>query len=208
MIKRTLPVMGSMLLIAAMALPCMGQDQGAAGQPGGQAGGQKAQAGDSELKASDLVTAKATVESVDKAKRTVTLKGEDGKTVTAKVGKNVQNFDQIKKGDQVKAAYYESAAISIRKPGDPPAATGEKQVVMAPEAGEKPGMVEIRTAQAAATIDKVDAQKQEVTITGPQGQEKTIKVKGDTAKDLDRLQKGDQVVVRFTEAFAVKVEPE
>ncbi len=200
--KQSLRVMGSMLLVATIALPCWAQEQ--AGQQEGQQG---SQSGRPELKASEVVTATATVQDVDQAKRTVTLKGEDGKTVTAKVGKNVQNFDQIKKGDQVKAAYYESAAISIRKPGDPPAATGEKDVVLAPEAGEKPGKAEIRTVQTAATIEKVDTKKREVTLKGPEGQSKTIKVKEDV-KDIDRLQKGDQVVVRYTEAFAIKVEPE
>jgi hypothetical protein len=203
MIKRTLPVMGSMLLLAATAVPCIAQDQGAAGQQGSQ----KAQAGDSELKASDMVTTTATVQDIDKAKRTVTLKGEGGKTVEVKVGENVKNFDQIKKGDQVKAAYYESAAISIRKPGDPPAATGEKETVLAPAAGGTPGKAVIKTVQAAATVEKVDAQKREVTLKGPEGKSKTIKVKDDS-KDLDRLQTGDQVVVRYTEALAIKVEPE
>jgi hypothetical protein len=200
--KRTLPVIGSVLLIAAMALPCIAQEQ--AGQPGGQQG---SQSGTPELKASDMVTTTATVQDINKTKRTVTLKGEDGKTVEVKAGPNVQNFDQIKKGDQVKMAYYESAAISIRKPGDPPAATGEKDTVLAPEAGGKPGKTEIKTVQTAATVEKIDPAKREVTLKGPEGQSKTIKVKEDV-KGFDRLQKGDQVVVRHTEAFAVKVEPE
>jgi len=196
--KRTLPVMGSVLLMAALALPCVAQEK--AGQPGSQSGSP-------ELKASDLVTTTATVEDIDKAKRTVTLKGEGGNTVEVKAGENVKNFDQIKKGDQVKMAYYESAAISIRKPGDPPAATGEKETVLAPEAGGTPGKAVIKTVQVAATVEKIDTQKREVTLKGPEGKSKTVKVKED-AKDLDRLQTGDQVVVRYTEAFAIKVEPE
>ena len=194
--------MGSMLLFAAVALPCMAQDQG--GKPAGQEG---SQTGTQELKASDMVTTTATVEEIDKAKRTVTLKGEGGKTFEVKAGENVKNFDQIKKGDQVKAAYYQSAAISIRKPGDPPAQTGEKETVLAPEAGETPGKVVIKTVQAAATVEKIDNEKREVTLKGPEGKSKTIKVK-DESKDLDRIQTGDQVVVRYTEALAIKVEPE
>jgi len=144
---------------------------------------------------------------VDQAKRTVTLKGEDGKTFTAKVGDDVKNFDQIKKGDQVKAAYYESAAISIRKPGEPPAATGEKETVLAPGGEGKPGKAKIKTVQAAATIENIDAAKREVTLKGPEGKSKKIKV-GEDVKNFDSLQKGDQVVVRYTEALAIKVEPE
>jgi hypothetical protein len=193
--------MGSALLMAVLALPCMAQDQ--AEKPAGKP---RSQSGTPELKASDMVTTTATVEDIDKATRTVTLKGEGGRTVEVKAGENVKNFDQIKKGDQVKMAYYESAAISIRKPGDPPAETGEKETVLAPEAGGTPGKAVIKTVQAAATVEKIDAEKREVTLKGAEGKSKTIKVKED--KDLDRLKTGDQVVVRYTEAFAIKVEPE
>src|SRR4051812_45588001 len=182
MIKRTLPVMGSMLLFAAITLPGIAQDQGS--KPTAEQG-----SGTQELKASDMVTTTATVQEIDKAKRTVTLKGEGGNTVEVKVGENVKNFDQIKKGDQVKAAYYQSAAISIRKPGDPPAQTGEKETVLAPESGEAPGKAVIKTVQAAATVEKIDKEKREVTLKGPEGKSKTIKVK-DESKDLDRIQTG------------------
>lgn len=202
MMKQTLPVLGSVLLSAAMTLPCLAQEQ-----TGQQEKQQESQSKRPEVKASEMVTKTATVEDVDQEKRTVTLKGEGGKTVTVKVGKDVQNFDRIKKGDQVKAAYYESAAISIRKPGDPPAETGEKDTVLAPEGGDKPAKAEIRTVQVAATIENVDPKTREVTLKGPEGKSKTIKVKEDV-KNFDRLQKGDQVVIRYTEALAVKVEPE
>ena len=204
--KQTLPIIGSTtLLLAALALPSMAQDQPEGkSQPEGKGGTSSARP---ELKASDVVTKTATVQDVDPATRTVTLMGEGGNTVTVKVGKDVQNFDKIKKGDQVKAAYYESAAISIRKPGDPPAEVGEKDTVLVPEGAGKPGKAEIKTVQTAATIEKIDAAKREVTLKGPEGKSKTIKVKEDV-KGFDRLQKGDQVVVRYTEAFAVKVETE
>ncbi|HYS94003.1 MAG TPA: hypothetical protein VEL48_11255, partial [Candidatus Acidoferrales bacterium] len=47
----------------------------------------------------DVVVINATVEAVDKDKRTVTLKGSGGRSVTLKVGPNAKNFDQIKVGD-------------------------------------------------------------------------------------------------------------
>ena len=110
--KQTLPLIGSALLMAAMALPAMAQEK------------EEGKSSGPELKSSDVVTKTATVQDVDHAKRTVTLKGEDGKTMTLNIGKNVENFDQLKKGDQIKAAYYESAAISIRKAGESAPATG------------------------------------------------------------------------------------
>ena len=64
----------------------------------------------------DTVKITATVEAVDYAKRTVTLKGPEGKTVTLKVGEAARNFDQVKVGDQVVAKYTEAVAISVQKP--------------------------------------------------------------------------------------------
>ena len=61
--------------------------------------------------------------------------------------------------------------------------------------------------QVAGTVEKVDPEKREVTLKSEEGKSKTMKVK-EEVKDLDRLQKGDRVVVRYTEAFAIKVEPE
>src|SRR5689334_710571 len=56
------------------------------------------------------VSTKATVESIDKDKREVTLKKEDGTTTTIKCPESVRNFDQIKEGDIVTARYTEAIA--------------------------------------------------------------------------------------------------
>src|SRR5580704_11270776 len=61
-----------------------------------------------------VVTASATVEKVDKTKRTVTLKGSDGDDMEAKVGPDV-NLERLHMGDTVNATYYEEVAISVHK---------------------------------------------------------------------------------------------
>ena len=58
-----------------------------------------------QAKSLEIKTGKATVEKVDKDKREVTLKSEDGKETTIKVPETVRNFDQIKVGDIVTAKY-------------------------------------------------------------------------------------------------------
>ncbi len=50
-------------------------------------------------------------------KRIVTLKGEDGVVSDLKVGKEVRNLAQVKKGDQVVATYHEAIAYEVFKPG-------------------------------------------------------------------------------------------
>src|SRR5262249_40144101 len=61
-----------------------------------------------EFKSKDTKEVKATVEKVDKDTREVTLKKDDGTSVTIKAPDTVRNFDQIKVGDMVTAKYSQS----------------------------------------------------------------------------------------------------
>jgi hypothetical protein len=152
---------------------------------------------------SESKTITATVESVDPATRTVTLTGQGGKTVSVQCGDEVRNFDQIKKGDQVTAKYFESVAFGLRKPEEAPSVE-EQQALMRSEPGQKPGAVALKTVQISATIESIDKASREVTLKGPRGNTRTIKA-GDQIKNFDRLNVGDQVVATMTQALAIGV---
>ena len=64
----------------------------------------------------ETVDVAATVQAIDKKKRTVTLKGPHGRLVTTTVDKSVKGFDTLKKGDLIHARYTEAIAISVEKP--------------------------------------------------------------------------------------------
>ena len=68
-------------------------------------------------KASVAVAAKisAQVVGIDKATRTVTLKGPEGNVVDVVAGDEVKNFDQIKLGDFVVVRYAEALTLELRK---------------------------------------------------------------------------------------------
>ena len=114
------------------------------------------------IKASDSKTIRATVEDIDPATRTVTLKGEGGKTVDVELGDEVRNFDQIKKGDQVTVKYYQSIALGLRKSDEPPS-TEVQSAVLRSEPGQKPGGAMIKTMQVSATIESISASTIEIT---------------------------------------------
>src|SRR5262245_5941587 len=65
-------------------------------------------------------TLKGTIEDINKDTREVTIKGEGGKTVQITVPEEARNFDQLKKGDQVTAKYYQALAVGVRKSDEPP----------------------------------------------------------------------------------------
>ena len=64
----------------------------------------------------EAVDVSATIVAINKKKRTITLKGPDGKKVTTKVDKSVKSFDTLKVGDSINARYTEAIAISVEKP--------------------------------------------------------------------------------------------
>ena len=155
------------------------------------------------VKEGDTLEAKATVEKIDKDKREVTLKKKDGTMVTITAPASVRNFDQIKVGDIVTAKYTQSIALAVRKSDEPPSATGRELVTRAAP-GEKPSAESKKTVEISAEVKKIDRDKREVTLVGPEGNTKVVKVPEDMKK-FDDLKEGDQVVVTATESVALSV---
>ena len=153
----------------------------------------------------DVVVINATVEAVDKDKRTVTLKGSGGRTVTLKVGPNAKNFDQIKVGDKVKGKFLDSVALFVRKAGTPPDAAEMQAVSVAPR-GQKPKAMTVDTVEISAKVEKIYYKKRLVTLKGPEGNTRTIKV-DPRVKRLAEIKVGDDIVLRHTEALAIEVIP-
>ncbi|WP_303902445.1 hypothetical protein [Thiohalomonas denitrificans] len=143
----------------------------------------------------------ATVEDIDKDKRRLTLKGPEGRTFDLKVSEEVQNFDQIEKGDEIEIEYLGSVSLRLSNEPAPPAEFAQFTEV-APS-GEKPRVVEAATLQMAATVDKIDKDKREVTVTGPRGNTRILNAPEEV--DLDKLNEGDQILVTYTEAVATSV---
>ncbi len=150
-------------------------------------------------------TMKATVEEVDHDTRMITLKGPKGNSIEFKVGEEVRNFPQIRKGDEVKVAYRESIAFSLRKPGEPISPGTRNEGVATRPPGQKPGGVAGSTTQVTATVEDVDRKNREVTLKGPRGNVLTVKV-DPSIGNLERIHKGDQIEVVYTEALAVSVD--
>ncbi|MCK7490697.1 MAG: hypothetical protein MZW92_02130 [Comamonadaceae bacterium] len=142
---------------------------------------------------------------IDKATRTVTLKGPKGKVVDVVAGDEVKNFDQIKVGDCRRRALRRGAHARAeedqgrcrrrrrcarrrrrRKPGEKPAVAGARQVT------------------AIADVTAVDPKKSTITLKGPQGKVVTLDVQN--PDQFKVVKKGDQVEVTYTEALALSVE--
>lgn len=148
-------------------------------------------------------TATATVQAVDPDNRTVTLRSPDGTTKTYQVGPEAVNFDQIQVGDQVKATYVESLALDVRKANEPPSAAERQEITRAPK-GAMPGGVIVNTTELTARVTAIDPTNRTVTLVGPAGNTRTLKVGPNV--DLTKVHTGDNVVVRYTESLKIQVE--
>ena len=152
----------------------------------------------------DVATLTASVEAIDYEKRMVTLKGPEGNMVTVRVGSEVKNFDQIRQGDRVVVEHFESVALFVWQSGDAPSATGVEVVEVA-RPGEKPAGLVVDTTEITASVEAIDYAKRTVSLKGPQGDIRIIKV-GPNVERFDQVKQGDQVVVRHTEALAISVQ--
>ena len=154
--------------------------------------------------AASVVRITASVEGVDAANRTVTLKGPRGRVVTLPVGLEVQNFDQIKAGDIVVVRYLEALSLELKKSGSGVRERTETQTVAPARPGERPAAAEARQLTVVADVVGVDPKRQLVTLRGPR---RTVDVKVRDPNQLKLLKLGDQVEATYTEATAISIEP-
>jgi len=150
-----------------------------------------------------VVMVRGWVAAVDKANRTVTLRGPRGGTVTLDV-KDPQKLDAVQVGDPVLASYVEALAVQVKKAGtaSPGVSVQESRVTSPP--GETPGGAVGREVVVTATVTAVDKSAQTVTVKGPQGNTETIKVKD--PKNLEGVEAGNMVELTYTQALAITLD--
>jgi Cu/Ag efflux protein CusF len=149
------------------------------------------------------VKLRGTVAGVDKEKRTVTLKGPKGRTVTLDV-QDPQKLDVIKVGDPVVATYYEAAAVQVRKPGSATPGVTVQEGRAGSKPGETPAGVMAREITVTGTVAAVSKKPPSVTIKGPGGNQETVKVRD--PKNLENVKVGDLVEITYAQALAVALD--
>jgi len=148
----------------------------------------------------------ATVGDVHVASRTLTLKTNDGRLVPLKVGADVRNFGQIRKGDVVELDYFEAVEFEVRQPTEEERQLAGVGVDVAARAakGERPAALAAGERVDILVIESIDRKKQLITLKGRQG---FVTVKAKYPQNLKVVKVGDTVVVRTSELFAARVKP-
>ena len=150
------------------------------------------------VKASALVTA------IDKATRTITLKGPEGRSFDVVAGDAVKNFAQIKVNDEVVVEYIRALTLEVKKGG------GIRERVDATDAvrakpGEKPGAAVGRRVTIIADVIDVSPKDKTITVKGPKGNIVELEVRN--PDHFKVVKKGDQIEANYVEAVALSVEP-
>lgn len=153
---------------------------------------------------SNVATMSAIVEKVDVAKRLVTLRTADGRETTIRVGNEVKNLPQVKKGDEVTVGYLESVAIQVKKSSQGQLGTVVGENLATAEPGEKPAGAAARTIVVTAKIVAIDRAAKTVTLEGKEGNQVTIDVRNPA--HFDAIAVGDLVDISYTEALAISVD--
>jgi Cu/Ag efflux protein CusF len=181
----------------AAAVPALAQQPAAeAASVTGAAPGQAA--------AANVVRITASVEGVDAANRTVTLKGPRARVVTLPVGPEVSNFDQIKPGDIVVVRYIEALSLDLKKAGTDLRERTETETSGTAKSGARPAAGELRQVTVTADVIGVDPKRQIVTLRAPK---RTVDLKVRDPSQLRLIKVGDQVEASYTEAAVISVEP-
>lgn len=160
--------------------------------------------GTDEYQATNVIEVEAQVVDINKKTRDIKFKTKDGETTSVKVGTEVENLAQIKKGDNLKVRYLESLTLELKKGGGNPIAVSETSDIVRNAAGQKPGGMALEQITATGTITKLDKKTQQVTVKGPK---RTVVIHVQKKDIFDTLKKGDQIEATYVEALAVSVQP-
>lgn len=143
------------------------------------------------------------VEAVDRENRILTLRTQNGDLRSMLVDPGVENFDQIRRGDQVVADYLQQVAVYIDAPG---VTTKDESARVSASAARrnKPTGAVVDTVQRRATVLAIDHESRTVTLQGLDGSVRTIAVPSELGP-LSRIHTGDPIIIRYTHMVGISV---
>lgn len=152
--------------------------------------------------AGDLIRAAAEVIAIDQPTRTLTLRREDGNTLTVVADSRIRNLALVSVGDIVVAQYGHAQALSLKKVLVP-RNDGENGGTSRPEPPRAADGRRKRTI--VADIIAIDDRTGQATLKGQKGEVVDVVVKN--RKLLAAVRIGDQVELEYTDAVAVSIKP-
>lgn len=197
MIRPSRPLVVGLLLAGLLGAPPL--PIAAYAQGGNQSG----------IGASDTVTARARVQSVDAATRAVTLVGPGGRVFTVIAGPQVINFDKIKAGDTVLARYVESVVYVLSPPGTKPPPSSLTTASVGAAKGATPSGAISGKLVVSGLVVGLDPGTHTIDLVNPTGGGVvTARVRSKAAlRNFGQIKVGDTITAVVSQSLAVSLEP-
>ena len=151
----------------------------------------------------EMTRVKATVESIDQATRTVTLRDSNGELSAFVAGDEVRNLAQVSVGDVVTLDYAAALAMRLAKSDSKVRERTVTEKLDRAALGQMPAGTVVREIKVVASVEAVDAKQQMVTLRGPR---QTVSMRVQDPAMLRGVKVGDMVEALYVEAMAIKVE--
>jgi len=155
-----------------------------------------------QVKGIAIVDVKATVQEIDKETRAITLKKENGGTLSIVAPETVRNFDQIEVNDIVHAKYFTLVEFQVVKEGSTVVGRAVQETSSRAQLGDKPSAKLTSTVAFRANVTKVDLGDKTITI---QGKDNTLELNVENPEHFKVVKVGDQIDGLLTESIAISV---
>ena len=143
-----------------------------------------------------------TVQAIDAAARTLTLKRPDGDIALFKAGNDIKRFNQIKVGDEIMTTLTDNATLFLVKGQIAPEAAAAQGIVRTPE-GQNVGGILINAVNINAKVLDVDREHRRVLVQYSPTRTRSLLVRPDV--DLAQVAVGDTILVRGTQSLSIMV---
>jgi hypothetical protein len=146
----------------------------------------------------------ATITAIDATNRTLTLRDDKGNEDTFSVGPGVQRFNELKVGQKVNIAYYESVVLQLVKPGEKGSGTSLEAAVNRGTGALPAGTIATQE-KMTVTVKAIDTTVPSITVATDEGRVVTRRI--ENKKNIENLKPGDKIDITFTRALVTTVEP-
>ena len=156
------------------------------------------------MEASRSMMVSAVVEAIDHETRVVTVRKENGETMTFTASEEARNLGQVSVGDVLVAEYVESLAIQVFPNNGMEPEAAAAAAMARTEEGEMPGFAAMEQTIIVTTLESVNLENNTFKLKLPDGSinQYTARV----PENLRRVVVGDLVVITLTDGVAIAVE--
>jgi len=194
---RILAAMAVYFAVSGSYLPAAAGEQT---QAGSSASARPAPMRGDEIHFVSVLTFDGEIVSLDPAKRLVTVKGPNGQVLKFETERE-KDLAARRVGESVVVRYFEGAQIGREKSGGSAPVHSLKDGMIGAEGGPSG-----KHHAVAASVERLDARNQEITLKGPDGSLETIMISNPDY--IRHVKVGDRVVITRPQALALSLEKE